>query len=85
MYAIFAALYDAGHITRGDLDRLAEGNSLSSSDVDVWLETSFPGGEGMPKDKRDSLGFVVKDLSVFKGDLATFETAYKLGFLDLEK
>ena len=51
MYAIFATLYDAGHITRGDLDRLAEGNSLSSSDVDLWLETSFPGGEGTPKEK----------------------------------
>ena len=51
MYAIFATLYDAGDITRGDLDRLAEGNSLSSSDVGLWLETSFPGGEGTPKEK----------------------------------
>ncbi|RRC94591.1 hypothetical protein [Schaalia canis] len=53
MYAIFATLYDAGHITRGDLERLALGNGLSSSDVDVWLETSFPGAEGTPKDKQE--------------------------------
>ncbi|WP_165867165.1 hypothetical protein, partial [Schaalia canis] len=80
--AIFKTLYDAGHITRADLDRLALGNELSSSDVDLWLETSFPGGEGMPEDKRDNLGIIVKSLSQTKGHLDAYEHSYKIGYLE---
>ncbi|WP_165867166.1 hypothetical protein, partial [Schaalia canis] len=81
MNAIVKTLYDAGHITRADLDRLALGNELSSSDVDVWLETSFPGAEGMPEDKRDNLGIIVKGLSETKGHLAVYEMAYTTSYL----
>ena len=75
---VFRALYNGGVISREELVTHARLNSISDTELDAWIERDFR-EDGSENNKYHH---TMEGLAGIKGDLHSFENAYKDAVLD---
>lgn len=73
-------LYDAGAITRTDIDQQAQDMGLSPSQVDEWFEDGFPSREEI--DGNQNLKNLITEVGGDIIDYNAYQTTYKTAFHD---